>query len=93
MNANILARSAMRSRVATRQVMRSDLYHFENSNGQNIPFKTTNRPGLALKMTAYLALGFGAPFLGNYSIYTKLILLLIRACVFLPRHLGAAWQL
>ncbi|CDS06009.1 Putative Cytochrome c oxidase subunit VIIc [Lichtheimia ramosa] len=64
MISNMLARSAMRSRVATRQVMRSDLYHFENSNGQNIPFKTTNRVGLAIKMTLFLGLGFGAPFLG-----------------------------
>ncbi|CDH60712.1 predicted protein [Lichtheimia corymbifera JMRC:FSU:9682] len=64
MISNMLARSAMRSRVASRQVMRSDLYHFENSNGQNIPFKTTNRVGLAVKMTLFLGLGFGAPFLG-----------------------------
>ncbi|KAI9250571.1 cytochrome c oxidase subunit VIIc [Phascolomyces articulosus] len=64
MYANVLARSAMRSRVASRQVMRSDLYHFENTNGQNIPFKTTNRPALALKMVAFLGLGFAAPFLG-----------------------------
>ncbi|KAL1932166.1 hypothetical protein VTP01DRAFT_9222 [Rhizomucor pusillus] len=64
MYANVLARSALRSRVAAKQVMRSDLYHFENSNGQNLPFKTTNRVGLAIKMTLYLGLGFGAPFLG-----------------------------
>ncbi|KAI9323299.1 cytochrome c oxidase subunit VIIc [Dichotomocladium elegans] len=64
MYANMLARSAMRSRVASRQVMRSDLYHFENSHGQNIPFKTTNRAGLAIKMTLYLGLGFAAPFIG-----------------------------
>ncbi|KAI8886538.1 hypothetical protein K501DRAFT_177416 [Backusella circina FSU 941] len=63
MYANVLARSAMRS--STRKVIRSDLYHFENSNGQNIPFNTKNRAGLAIKMTLYLGLGFGAPFLGN----------------------------
>lgn len=34
MYANVLARSALRSRVAAKQLMRSDLYHFENSNGQ-----------------------------------------------------------
>ncbi|CAO3608329.1 unnamed protein product [Cunninghamella echinulata] len=48
MYSNIVARSAIRSRLATRQVMRSDLYHFENSNGQNIPFNTKNRTGLAV---------------------------------------------
>ncbi|ORZ00161.1 cytochrome c oxidase subunit VIIc [Syncephalastrum racemosum] len=64
MYANVFARSALRSRVAGRQLARSDLFHFENTNGQNIPFKTTNRVGLAVKMTLYLGLGFGAPFLG-----------------------------
>ncbi|KAI9288474.1 cytochrome c oxidase subunit VIIc [Umbelopsis sp. AD052] len=63
MNAAILARSALRTR-STARLMRSDLYHFENTNGQNIPFKTTNKVGLAIKMTLYLGLGFGAPFLG-----------------------------
>jgi cytochrome c oxidase subunit 7c len=32
MYANVLARSAMRA--SSRKVIRSDLYHFENSNGQ-----------------------------------------------------------
>ncbi|KAL0075264.1 cytochrome c oxidase subunit VIIc [Phycomyces blakesleeanus] len=64
MVANVFARSALRSRVASRQVMRSDLYHFSNSNGQNIPFDTKNRAALAVKMTLYLGLGFGAPFIG-----------------------------
>lgn len=32
MISNVLARSAMRA--STRQVVRSDLYHFSNSNGQ-----------------------------------------------------------
>ncbi|KAG0163525.1 hypothetical protein DFQ30_011430, partial [Apophysomyces sp. BC1015] len=63
MYANVLARSALRSRVASRQVMRSDLYHFSNSDGQNLPFNTKNRAGLAVKMTLYLSLGFAAPFL------------------------------
>ncbi|KAL0080998.1 cytochrome c oxidase subunit VIIc [Phycomyces blakesleeanus] len=63
MYANVLARSALRSRVASRQVMRSDLYHFSNSNGQNLPFDTTNKAALALKMTLYLGVGFGAPFI------------------------------
>lgn len=90
MISNVLARSAMRA--STRQVVRSDLYHFSNSNGQvkkkkksikshekiestnsgfilwkiqNIPFNTKNRAGLAIKMTLYLGLGFGAPFLGK----------------------------
>ncbi|GAN08864.1 uncharacterized protein ATC70_006385 [Mucor velutinosus] len=62
MISNVLARSAMRA--STRQVVRSDLYHFSNANGQNVPFNTKNRAGLAIKMTLYLGLGFGAPFLG-----------------------------
>jgi hypothetical protein len=33
MYSNILARSAMRS-AAARRIARSDLYHFENTNGQ-----------------------------------------------------------
>jgi hypothetical protein len=33
MNAAILARSALRTR-STARLMRSDLYHFENTNGQ-----------------------------------------------------------
>ncbi|CAO3591583.1 unnamed protein product [Absidia cylindrospora] len=71
MYANVIARSAIRSRLASRQVMRSDLYHFENSNGQNIPFNTKNRTGLAVKMTLYLGLGFAAPFLGAYWQFYK----------------------
>lgn len=35
MISNVLARSAMRA--STRQVVRSDLYHFSNSNGQVMP--------------------------------------------------------
>ncbi|KAI8643883.1 hypothetical protein BD408DRAFT_363956 [Parasitella parasitica] len=64
MISNVLARSAMRA--STRQVVRSDLYHFSNANGQNVPFNTKNRAGLAIKMTLYLGLGFGAPFLGKF---------------------------
>ncbi|OBZ91882.1 Cytochrome c oxidase subunit 7C, mitochondrial [Choanephora cucurbitarum] len=61
MISNVLARSAMRA--SSRQVARSDLYHFSNANGQNIPFDTTNKAALAVKMTLYLGLGFGAPFI------------------------------
>ncbi|KAI9299598.1 cytochrome c oxidase subunit VIIc [Cunninghamella echinulata] len=71
MYSNIIARSAIRSRLATRQVMRSDLYHFENSNGQNLPFNTKNRTGLAVKMTLYLGVGFIAPFFGCYWQFKK----------------------
>lgn len=39
MYANVFARSALRSRVAGRQLARSDLFHFENTNGQVIPPK------------------------------------------------------
>ncbi|KAI9281454.1 cytochrome c oxidase subunit VIIc [Sporodiniella umbellata] len=70
MYSNILARTAMRS-SASRQLVRSDLYHFSNSNGQNIPFNTKNRAGLAIKMTLYLGLGFAAPFLGAYWQFYK----------------------
>ncbi|KAG2201739.1 hypothetical protein INT47_001999 [Mucor saturninus] len=62
MISNVLARSAMRA--SSRQVVRSDLYHFSNANGANVPFNTKNRAGLAIKMTLYLGLGFAAPFLG-----------------------------
>ncbi|KAI8068024.1 cytochrome c oxidase subunit VIIc [Gongronella butleri] len=68
---NTVARSAIRSRLAARQVMRSDLYHFENANGQNIPFSTKNRTALAIKMTLYLGAGFGAPFLGCWWQFHK----------------------
>ncbi|KAI8374983.1 cytochrome c oxidase subunit VIIc [Choanephora cucurbitarum] len=61
MISNVLARSAMRA--SSRQVARSDLYHFSNANGQNIPFDTKNKAALAVKMTLYLGLGFGAPFI------------------------------
>ncbi|CAO3578247.1 unnamed protein product [Absidia cylindrospora] len=71
MYSNVIARSAIRSRLATRQVMRSDLYHFENSHGQNIPFNTKNRTGLAVRMTLYLGLGFAAPFIGAYWQFYK----------------------
>ncbi|KAI8374227.1 uncharacterized protein BYT42DRAFT_615405 [Radiomyces spectabilis] len=64
MYANVLARSALRSRATAQQVMRSDLYHFSNSNGQNLPFSTKNRAALAVKMTLYLGLGFAFPFIG-----------------------------
>ncbi|KAI9256996.1 cytochrome c oxidase subunit VIIc [Helicostylum pulchrum] len=64
MISNVLARSAMRA--STRQVVRSDLYHFSNSNGQNVPFNTKNRPALAIKMTLYLGLGFAFPFIGAW---------------------------
>ncbi|KAI9481165.1 MAG: cytochrome c oxidase subunit VIIc [Benjaminiella poitrasii] len=64
MISNVLARSAMRA--STRQIARSDLYHFSNTNGQNVPFNTKNRAGLAIKMVLYLGVGFGAPFLGAW---------------------------
>ncbi|KAI8979271.1 cytochrome c oxidase subunit VIIc [Mycotypha africana] len=61
---NVVARSAMRA--STRQIARSDLYHFSNANGQNVPFNTKNKAGLALKMSLYLGLGFGVPFIGAW---------------------------
>ncbi|KAG1460071.1 hypothetical protein G6F46_005772 [Rhizopus delemar] len=70
MYSNLLARTAMRS-AASRQLVRSDLYHFSNTNGQNIPFNTKNRAGLAIKMTLYLGLGFAAPFLGAWWQFYK----------------------
>ncbi|CEG71602.1 hypothetical protein G6F70_007573 [Rhizopus microsporus] len=70
MYSNILARSAMRS-AAARRIARSDLYHFENTNGQNIPFNTKNRAGLAIKMSLYLGLGFAAPFIGAWWQFYK----------------------
>ncbi|KAI8976458.1 cytochrome c oxidase subunit VIIc [Pilobolus umbonatus] len=69
MYSNIFARAALRP--STRQLIRSDLYHFENSNGQNVPFNTKNRAALAIKMTLYLGAGFGAPFLGAYWQFYK----------------------
>ncbi|KAI7902871.1 cytochrome c oxidase subunit VIIc [Cokeromyces recurvatus] len=69
MISNVLARSTMRA--STRQIARSDLYHFSNSNGQNIPFNTKNRAGLAIKMTLYLGIGFAAPFLGAWWQFYK----------------------
>ncbi|KAI7867516.1 hypothetical protein BDF14DRAFT_1726278 [Spinellus fusiger] len=85
MYANVFARSAIRSRAASRQVLRSDLYHFSNSNGQNIPFDTKNRAALAVKMTLYIGLGFGAPFIGK--------LFFLNPQITHPFCLAAAWQL
>ncbi|KAI8142360.1 cytochrome c oxidase subunit VIIc [Fennellomyces sp. T-0311] len=65
MYSSVVGRTALRSRVATRQLIRSDLYHFENTNGQNIPFKTTSRAGLATGMTVLLGAAFLAPFGGT----------------------------
>ncbi|KAI9267996.1 cytochrome c oxidase subunit VIIc [Phascolomyces articulosus] len=64
MHTSVLGRTALRSRVATRQLIRSDLYHFENSHGQNLPFKTTNRAAFAVKFTVFMSVAFGAPFAG-----------------------------
>ncbi|ORZ00290.1 hypothetical protein BCR43DRAFT_484960 [Syncephalastrum racemosum] len=65
MNPAFLARSAMRTRaVGNRQLVRSDLYHFENTHGQNLPFKSTNRTTFAIKFVLFMGLGFSAPLLG-----------------------------
>ncbi|KAG2218711.1 hypothetical protein INT45_002419 [Circinella minor] len=62
---SVLGRTALRSRVATRQLIRSDLYHFENTKGQNLPFKTTNRTTFAIKYTIGMSFAFGLPFIGT----------------------------
>ncbi|KAG0185411.1 hypothetical protein DFQ28_009381 [Apophysomyces sp. BC1034] len=64
MYANILARSALRSRANARQLARSDLYHFENGHGKNFPFDTKNRTAFTIKYVAFTTLGFVFPFIG-----------------------------
>ncbi|CAO3697226.1 unnamed protein product [Rhizopus stolonifer] len=70
MYSNILARIAMRS-SASRQLVRSDLYHFSNEKGQNLPFCTKNKTALAIKMSLFFGVGFGAPFLSCYWQFYK----------------------
>ncbi|KAL1922801.1 uncharacterized protein VTP21DRAFT_9177 [Calcarisporiella thermophila] len=57
----IFSRAALRSRALTRP-LRSDLYHFENTNGQNLPFSTKNKPLLAVGVVTFFGVGFGLPF-------------------------------
>ncbi|KAI8053422.1 cytochrome c oxidase subunit VIIc [Syncephalis plumigaleata] len=41
------------------------MFHAENTNGQNLPFSTKNKFGLAVKFTAYCGFGFALPFIAS----------------------------
>ncbi|KAJ9051388.1 hypothetical protein DSO57_1004801 [Entomophthora muscae] len=60
----MFARAALsRTSAAARQLRRSDLYHFENKNGQHFPFDVKNKKVFAVKFTAACLFASSIPVL------------------------------
>ncbi|KAK9763837.1 hypothetical protein K7432_009153 [Basidiobolus ranarum] len=61
----IFARAAIRSRSLVRPNVSRSAYHFENKNGDHLPFDVKNRKALAAKMVGLFGLGYALPFVAS----------------------------
>ncbi|KAI9597327.1 hypothetical protein BDF19DRAFT_420737 [Syncephalis fuscata] len=61
----VMRRAVMATSPVTRGQVQRRMFHAENTHGQNLPFSTKNKFGLAVKFTTYCAVGFGLPFFAS----------------------------
>ncbi|KXN70227.1 hypothetical protein CONCODRAFT_7261 [Conidiobolus coronatus NRRL 28638] len=65
----MLTRTALSRSAALRQrLFRSDHHHWNNENGNNLPFKTTNKRAFAIKYVAICVFASSLPAKINKSI-------------------------